>query len=189
MVIPFLTALLFIYFRVRHFYILCRIPTKSCVAMLCFYHRFGWFISLIRKSIYGDAYKVFTFFNFHRACPTMHDNRRCYLNNNWISDHMLSLIRRVFVSRAAIKVINMVLFSQSDPSLPVLVAGDPERKCMAMNDKQGGIEYHDNQLLACVSRFSCICFVHLLMQSPSLFRKPWRTSWKLSPCVPCESAK
>lgn len=45
----------------------------------------------------------------------------------------------------------MVLFSQSDPSLPVLVAGDPERKCMAMNNKQGGIEYHENQLLASVS--------------------------------------
>ncbi|XP_059477786.1 uncharacterized oxidoreductase YjmC [Neocloeon triangulifer] len=37
----------------------------------------------------------------------------------------------------------------SDPSLPVLVAGDPERKCMAMNDKQGGIKYHESQLIAC----------------------------------------
>ncbi|XP_065338311.1 uncharacterized oxidoreductase YjmC [Cloeon dipterum] len=37
----------------------------------------------------------------------------------------------------------------SDPSLPVLVAGDPERMCMALNDKQGGIKYHDSQLIAC----------------------------------------
>ncbi|KAF4518323.1 hypothetical protein B566_EDAN009111 [Ephemera danica] len=36
----------------------------------------------------------------------------------------------------------------SDPSSPVLVAGDPERKQMAFNDKQGGIQYHENQIIA-----------------------------------------
>jgi hypothetical protein len=43
-----------------------------------------------------------------------------------------------------------VAFTQSDPSSPVLVAGDPERKQMAANDKQGGIKYHENQIAASV---------------------------------------
>lgn len=34
---------------------------------------------------------------------------------------------------------------------PVLVAGDPERQHMAQNDRQGGIEYHANQIKMAVS--------------------------------------
>ena len=40
---------------------------------------------------------------------------------------------------------------QADGEEEVLVAGDPERKHMALCDKLGGIPYHKNQILNAVS--------------------------------------
>ena len=40
---------------------------------------------------------------------------------------------------------------KTDPGLPVMVAGDPERKHMAQVDAEGGIRYHNNHIKSLVS--------------------------------------
>lgn len=42
-------------------------------------------------------------------------------------------------------------FLQTDPSKPVIVAGDPEKANIEKNHEQGGIVYHGNQIKASVS--------------------------------------
>ncbi|XP_049816450.1 uncharacterized oxidoreductase YjmC-like [Schistocerca nitens] len=44
-----------------------------------------------------------------------------------------------------------------DPSKPVLVPGDPEKKNMKLVDKQGGIQYHENQLKASLGLAQELC--------------------------------
>lgn len=43
----------------------------------------------------------------------------------------------------------MIIILQVDAEKPVLVAGDPESAHMKKVDKEGGIQYHINQLNAC----------------------------------------
>lgn len=43
-------------------------------------------------------------------------------------------------------------YFQSDPKLPVLVPGDPERNSTKKVDEEGGVLYHENQLKASVSK-------------------------------------
>ena len=57
---------------------------------------------------------------------------------------------KTYVSAAVFDVVFLLTF-QAEGETEVLVAGDPERKHMALCDKLGGIPYHKNQIIFAVS--------------------------------------
>lgn len=54
---------------------------------------------------------------------------------------------------------------------PVLVAGDPENNQMKLVDREGGIRYHENQIIAAVSPSHVIinCFLHSSIFNSNFF--------------------